>query len=182
MNYARDWRRHAGVDHRGVFSTYTLLTTVVNGSENNGLHQAFYLNVWECVYYTRSSAASIQMVRNMAGSSGAAATVCNLFTNYSASMQELLVLSCVVHRVLRLVFDIQPSARCVCHDGAMTVHRPSLTSAGLRYPSAYHLLPFGGKMMRSKTPFGCWPAANQYELYLSSPVRPLYCWPGNNQI
>lgn len=116
------------------------------------------------------------MARNMAGSSDAAATVCNLFTNYSASMQELLVLSCVVHRVLQLqlVFDIQPSACCVCHDGASAI--PYLRRAApLQLPSAYHLLPLGGKMMCSKTPFGCWSAANQYELYLSSPVRPLYC-------
>lgn len=136
MNGAQDWRRHAGVDHRGVFSTYTLLTIVVNGSEDNGLHQAFYLNVSECVYCARSSAASIQMARNVAGSSGATATVCNLFINYSALMQELFVLSCVIRRVLQL--RLVSSTSTVHTVSAMTGCRPSLTSAGL-HPFSFPL-------------------------------------------
>lgn len=90
MNGAEDCWWQAVVDHKGVFSTYTLLTRVVNGSENNGLHQAFYLNILESVYCARGSAASIQMSRNMAGSSGATTTVRNHFTNYSADTVSVM--------------------------------------------------------------------------------------------
>lgn len=183
MNAVEDCWWQAVLDHRGVFSTYTLLTTVVNGSENNGLHQAFYLNVWKCVYCTGSSAASIQISGNMGGSSRALTTVCNHFSNYSALMQTPLVSVCVIRCVLQLqlVFVSQRSAYCVCHDCASAI--PYLCRAApLQFHSAYHLRPLGGKMVRSKTPFGCWPAASQSELYLSSRVLPLYCWPGNNQI
>lgn len=45
MNSVEDARGHGVVDHRSLFSTYTLLTTVVNGTENNSLHTAFHLNV-----------------------------------------------------------------------------------------------------------------------------------------
>lgn len=176
MNGVEDCQRQAVLDHRGVFSTYTLLTTLVNGSENNGLHQAFYLNVWECVYCTGSSTASIQMSRNRAGSSGAPTTMCNHFTNDSALMQTLLVSSCVIRCVLQLqlVFASPRSAFCVCHDCASAI--PYLCRAApLQFHSAYHLRPSGGKRVRSKTPFGCWPAASQSELYLSSLVLPLYC-------
>ena len=174
MNGVEDCRWQAVLDHSAVFSTYTLLTTMVNGSENNGLHQAFYLNVWECVYCTGSSAASIQMSRNTAGSREAPATVWNCFTNYSALMQTPLVSSCVIRCVsqLKLVFASQRSACCVCHDCASAI--PYLyRGAPLQFHSAYHLRPSGGKVVRSKTPFGCWPRARQSELYLPSLVLPL---------
>lgn len=119
-----------------MFSTYTLLTTVVNGSENNGLHQAFCLNVSERVYCTHSSAASIQMARNVAGSSGAAATMCNLFINYSVLMQDLLASSCVARRVLQL--RLVSSISTLQTVSATTGHRPSLTSAGL-HPFSFPL-------------------------------------------
>lgn len=109
---------------------------MVNGSENNGLHQAFYLNVSVCVYCTRSSAASIQMARTVAGSSGAAATVCNLFIHYSVLMQDLSVSSCVIRRVLQL--RLVSSTSTLHTVSAMTGRRPSLTSAGL-HPFSFPL-------------------------------------------
>lgn len=142
------------LDHRGVFSTYTLLTTVVNGSENNGLHQVFYLNVWEFVYCAGSSTASIQMSRNMAGSSGAPTTVCNHFTNYSALMQTPLMSPCVIRCVLQLqlVFARQRSTYCVCHDCASAI--PYLCRAApLQFHSAYHLRP-SGKWCVQRHPLG----------------------------
>lgn len=141
MNAAEDCSWQAALDHRGVFSTYTLLTTLVNGSENNGLHQAFYLNVWECVYCTGSSAGSIQMSRNPAGSGGAPTSVWNHFANYSAWIQTPLASSCVI----RCVLQLQPVFFFFCWfllvstlPAVSEMHRPSLTSAGL-HPFSFTL-------------------------------------------
>lgn len=71
MDSAEDARGHGVVDHRSLFSTYTLLTTVVNGSENNSLHKAFHLHVCLRVSLLHSLQQGIHLaVRKHASSGG----------------------------------------------------------------------------------------------------------------
>lgn len=91
MNSMGDARGRGVVDHRNLFPTRTLLTTVLNGTENNSLHHDFHLNVCLRVCLLHSHQHSIHLRKHF-GNGGDWPKL--YFTYYEISSKQKTV--CVI--------------------------------------------------------------------------------------